>query len=109
MADFTTATTVADALRSLDTRDTALDALEALPPPIADDTALAAAPALVDVWRVPPRSPSGRRSTGLRFCWGGWSTRRRRIPLQCLGRRLLASDWQRTTVPGWWPRRRSER
>eukprot|EP01046_Picozoa_sp_COSAG06_P003157 COSAG06_NODE_119_length_23111_cov_51.658613_25_plen_193_part_00 len=45
----TAAATVADALRSPGTRDAALDALEALPPPIADDVALAAAPALVDV------------------------------------------------------------
>jgi hypothetical protein len=40
---------VADSLRSLDTRDAALDALEALPPPIPSDVALAAAPALADV------------------------------------------------------------
>eukprot|EP01046_Picozoa_sp_COSAG06_P003155 COSAG06_NODE_119_length_23111_cov_51.658613_23_plen_183_part_00 len=45
----TAAATVADALRSPGTRDAALDALEALPPPIADDVALAAAPALADV------------------------------------------------------------
>ena len=49
MADPTTAATVADSLRSLDTRDAALDALEALPPPIPSDVALAAAPALADV------------------------------------------------------------
>ena len=42
------ATSVAEALRSEATRVATLDALEALPPPIPDAVALAAAPALVD-------------------------------------------------------------